>query len=141
MKKIIIIGLLMLSACSAWAEDKIYTVADGTKLKCTGKMINGSIDDYKEVVDYYTIQDGRIRSKNLINLYGNINKEPRKVLRQKITDDKISFKDRYYEVWTANYKWVKINRHTGEYTFNAKRDFGMWFRVANVVGSCEIVED
>lgn len=140
MKKIVFVALLLCISTSAFAKDEIYTVENGTKLKCTGEMINGSIDDYKNVVDYYTIEDNKIYSRNLIDLYGNINKDPKKVLRLKITDDKISFKDKYTEVWAINYKWVKINRHTGEYTFNAKRDLGVWYRKANVRGKCSIIE-
>lgn len=140
MKKFLSVCLLIFCAQAAWAEDVIYTVNDGTKLKCTGKMVNGSIDEYKQVEDYYFFKNNKLYSKNLINLYGKITEEPRKVLKLKITDDKISFKDRYYETWTLNYKWVKINRHTGEYVFNAKRDFGTWYRQANVLGSCNIIE-
>lgn len=140
MKKFVFLCLVLLASLPVLAQDAIYTVADGTRLKCTGQMVSGSIDDYKDIVDYYIIKNNRIYSKNLINLYGNITKEPRKVLRQKITTDQISFKDRFYETWVLNYKWVKINRHTGEYTFNAKRDFGTWYRRANVIGKCVIEE-
>lgn len=139
MKKFVFV-LLMLCTQVAYAGDAIYTIADGTKLKCTGKMVKGSIDDYKDVVDYYYFKDNKLYSKNLVGLYGKVTEDPRKVLKLKISDDKITFKDRYYETWTMNYKWVKIDRHTGEYAFNAKRDFGTWYRLANVLGSCSVVE-
>ena len=140
MKKVILVFLFLCMSAAAFAKDEINTVENGTKLKCTGEMINGSIDDYKSVVDYYTIENNKIYSRNLIDLYGNINKEPKKVLRLKITDDKIIFKDKYTEIWAINYKWVRINRHTGEYTFNAKRDLGTWYRKANVRGKCTITD-
>lgn len=103
------------------------------------KSYTNSDNGYKGYA-YQSLDDGKIYSKNLINLYGNINKDAKKVMRLKISNDTISFKDRLLGAWVGNYKWVKINRHTGQYTFNAKKDFGTWYRVANVSGFCKIVE-
>ncbi len=132
--------LLIATGSKCFASDAIYTTKDGTTMMCVGQRVSGSIDEYINVTDYYTFRNGKIYSKNLINMYGNINKNPKKVLRLKITDDTISFKDRLIGAWVGNYKWVKINRHTGLYTFNAKKDFATWYRVANVSGYCKIVE-
>ncbi len=142
MKKFLLLMLLFtfVSCVKCYASDVIYSVKDGTTLMCTGQRVSGSIYEYLNVVDYYTFRDGKIYSKNLINLYGNINKDAKKVMRLKISNDTISFKDRLLGAWVGNYKWVKINRHTGQYTFNAKKDFGTWYRVANVSGFCKIVE-
>lgn len=122
-------------------QNAIYTVEDGTKLECTAKRVRGSIDDYIETTDYYYFKNGKIYSPNLVKLYGKINDNPKKVLKLKITDDEIKFKDRFYETWTMDYKWVTIDRKTGEYKFSAKRDFGTWYRTANAIGQCKIVED
>ena len=141
MKKFLLLLVLIVLTCArCYAMDAIYTVKTGTTLMCTGQRVSGSIDEYLTVVDYYTFRDGKIYSKNLINMYGNINKDAKKVMRLKITDDTISFKDRLIGAWVGNYKWVKINRHTGLYTFNAKKDFSTWYRVANVSGYCKIIE-
>ncbi len=147
MKKILfgIAFLLILTGINAVnakdnKENVIYTIEDGTKLECTAKRINGSIDDYIDTTDYYYFKNGKVYSPNLVKLYGKINEDPRKVLKLKITDDEIKFKDRYYETWTMNYKWVTIDRKTGEYKFSAKRDFGTWYRLANALGQCKIVE-
>lgn len=66
------------SGVKCYASDVIYSVKDGTTLMCTGQRVSGSIDEYLNVVDYYTFRDGKIYSKNLINLYGNINKDAKK---------------------------------------------------------------
>ena len=135
-----LIGTITSVNATETKKNAIYTIEDGTKLECTAKRISGSIDDYIDTTDYYYFKNGKIYSPNLVKLYGKINEDPRKVLRLKITDDQIKFKDRYYETWTMNYKWATIDRKTGEYKFSAKRDFGTWYRLANAVGKCRIVE-
>ena len=148
MKKILLI-LTVFSFCisstfvsaAEQKKDVIYSVEDGVKLECNAKRVRGSIDDYIDITDYYYFKDGKIYSPNLVKLYGKINDDPRKVLKLKITDSEIKFKDRFYETWTMDYKWVTIDRKTGEYRFSAKRDFGTWYRTANAIGQCKIIEE
>lgn len=119
-------------------KDVIDNLKSGMTIKCKGKIISGSIDAYKEVTDYYKYENGKIYSKNLLYMFGDITKPARKVKKLKITDDYITFKDRLYKFEGFYYKWVQINRHSGQYLLNAKNDFGFFFKRANVEGVCSI---
>ncbi len=133
------IFVLFLANIAFSEESKIISdINTIKKLKCTVNLLNGSIDEYDNTVDYYTFQNDNIYSSNLNNLFGDITKDPKKVLKLKITDDYITFKDRLYKFEGSYYKWIKINRNTGEYIFSAKNDFGFFFKRANCKGFCTI---
>ena len=134
--------LLLLSmfvfANNAFAKGDFSDIDSIHTIKCTGNSENGSINDYDKVTDYYTFKNGEIYSSNLNNLYGDLTKDPKKVLKLKITDDYITFKDRLIKFEVTYYKWVKIDRKTGEYAFNAKNDYGYFYKKANVRGKCTV---
>jgi len=142
MLKILKICVILLSVClfvtAANAENVFSDIKSINKIKCSGTLVSGSINEYDNAVQYYTFKDDKIYSSNLNNLFGNITKPPKKVLKLKISDDYITFKERLYKFEGAYYKWVKIDRKTGEYVFNAKNDYGFFFKRANVKGTCSI---
>ena len=87
---------------------------------------------------YYTFKDDKLYSSNLNTLFGDITKKPKKVLKLKVSDDYITFKEHLYKFEASYYMWVKIDRKTGEYLLNAKNDYGFFFKRANVKGKCSI---
>lgn len=147
MKKItLLIALLILTTTIAQAAIKtpknyaIPSTANGVQLKCTGEKISGSIEEYSTVTDYYTFKGGKIYANNLAKMYKkDKNPKKRKMLKQKITTDTISFKDRLYQKVVSNYKWVEINRKTGEYYFHARREYFAHFKRAEVKGYCQVI--
>ena len=148
MKKYLLIFVLFLffiNINSAYgANYKINSVNDGTVLKCTGKKQSGSINEYdKDTVDYYTFKDGKIYSKNMVNLFLNGKGDERKVKKLKINDDQITFRDELYQPFVANYKYVTIDRKTGAYNFEAKREYSgsYHYKKAIVTGQCSVVKN
>lgn len=134
--------LAIMPAVSVYANDVIPPLEDGMVLKCGAVKHSGTIKEYESFVDYYTVRDGKIYSGNLSKMFGNPNYE-RKVLRLKITDDTIKFKDRLYRWKASYYKWVTIDRHTGEYTFRAKRvrtGCGGYYQTAKGTGKCVVIK-
>ena len=124
------------------AKDKIYTTENGTKLKCTATKDSGTYYEYNNgLTDYYEFKNGKLYSQNLSKMFGNPNYK-RKVLKLKITDDTITFKDRLYRWGASHYKWVTIDRHTGKYTYEAKKQYNWawYYQKAYGSGSCEIVK-
>lgn len=142
MKKILVLGLFLLCANVVMAQDAIYTTADGTKLKCTATRDSGTYYEYKDgLVDYYDFKKGKLYSSNLSKKFGNPNYKKR-VMKLNITEDSISFKDRLYRWGASHYKWVDIDRHTGNYTFEAKKQYNWawYYQKAYGKGTCEIVK-
>ena len=75
---------------------------------------------------------------NIITRRYTIPLKEKKVLKLKISDDYITFKERLYKFEASYYTWVKINRETGEFWLNAKNDYGFFYKRANVKGNCSI---
>ncbi len=126
-----------------FSKDVIYTTADGTRLKCTAKKNISSIKEYgNNITDYYTFKNGKIYSDNLNKVFGTKERAPKRVWRLKITDKEITFKDRIYLFKASHYKWVTIDRKTGKYTFDGKKQYNwMWyFQQINANGYCRIVK-
>ena len=142
MKKILpLIFMICLTTTSVFAEDVIPNIEDGMIIKCEAAKQKGTIKEYMSFTDYYTVKNGKIYSKNLSKMFGNPNYE-KKVLKLKITDDTIQFKDRLYRWKAAYYKWVTIDRHTGEYTFKARRTrtgCGGYYQSAVGTGKCTVI--
>ena len=57
--------LLLTDVC--YAQDAIYTTADGTKIMCTASKSSGSLSEYDNFTDYYTF-------KELLNLMISLQK-------------------------------------------------------------------
>ena len=131
--------LLLTNVC--YAQDAIYTTADGTKIMCTASKSSGSLSEYDNFTDYYTFKNGHIYSDNLSKMFGNPS-YTKKVLKLKIDNNKISFKDRLYRWKAFYYKYVTIDRQTGKYTFEAKKDNNWYcfFPRAYGSGTCSIIE-
>ena len=144
MKKLLLIVFLLIvftNLSFAATTYKIKNLKNGMVIKCTGAKKDGLIEEYdKKVIDYYTYQDGEIYSKNLVNMYKDGKGEAKKVKKLKITDSQITFKDRIITAKTTNRKLVTIDRKTGKYTFEAKKQYNWaWFhKKAYVVGTCRI---
>lgn len=143
MKKwIIVLCLAVMSTVSVYASDVIPTLEEGMVLKCDAVKESGTIKEFSSFTDYYTVRGGKIYSGNLSKMFGNPNYE-RKVLRLKITDDTIKFKDRLYRWKACYYKWVTIDKHTGEYTFKARRTrtgCGGYYQSAKGTGKCVVIK-
>ncbi len=123
---------------TAMAQSIFTDLNNIDKIKCTGTRINGSIEAYENVTLNYIFKDNEIYSPNLHNLFGDITKKPKKVKRLKITDDYITFKDSLSRFEAAYYMWVRIDRKTNEFTLNAKNDYTVFYKRANVKGTCSI---
>lgn len=144
MKKILLLFLMLCFALPSLAAKKetnyvINTLENGTKLICTGEKYKGSIEEYDdEIEDYYTFKDGKIYSPNLYVTFKDQEDKEKKVSKLKITKKKIKFKDRLYTWGALHYKFVTIDRKTGEYHFKAKKQYTWtWYRrSAKVLGTC-----
>lgn len=140
---ILLFSILLISSNQTNAENinSEYVFANIENIntfKCTGNRISGSIKEYDNFTNEYTFKDGEIYSTNMHAKFGDITKNPKKVLRLKITDDYITFKERLMKFEGTYYAWSKINRKTGEYFLNAKNDYGYWFKRANAKGICTV---
>lgn len=143
MKKILVLlAVLFIASNSVFAEYAIPELKDGMILKCVAKMDTGSYTEYQNGnTDYYEYKKGKIYSSNMSKMFGNPNYK-KKVLRLKITDDAIYFKDRLYRWGKFHYKWVKIYRDTGRYSFYAKKQYFFipYYRQACCHGTCTVEE-
>lgn len=146
MKKLLVLCLLFgfanIGLC-AETDYKISTIYDGMILKCTGAKQNGKLKEYgSNIIDYYTLRDGKIYSKNLVNVFKYGNGNEKKVKKLKIDANQISFKDKLRMGNSKIIKWVEINRESGEYIFTAKRKYNTppMSRSAFVEGECSIVD-
>lgn len=138
MKKFLLLLFIFLIANTANAQYIFSDIDSINSFKCTGNLISGSINEYNDSTLYYTFKDDKLYSSNLNTLFGDITKKPKKVLKLKVSDDYITFKERLYKFEASYYMWVKIDRKTGEYLLNAKNDYGFFFKRANVKGKCSI---
>lgn len=138
MKKFSLLLFIFLIANTANAQYIFSDIDSINSFKCTGNLISGSINEYNNSTLYYTFKDDNLYSSNLNTLFGDITKKPKKVLKLKVSDDYITFKERLYKFEASYYMWVKIDRKTGEYFLNAKNDYGFFFKRANVKGKCSI---
>lgn len=138
MKKFSLLLFIFLIANTANAQYIFSDIDSINSFKCTGNLISGSINEYNDSTLYYTFKDDKLYSSNLNTLFGDITKKPKKVLKLKVSDDYITFKERLYKFEASYYMWVKIDRKTGEYLLNAKNDYGFFFKRANVKGKCSI---
>lgn len=138
MKKLFFLILSLILFNTAHAEIVIGDINNINTVKCTGTMVSGSINQYENATFEYIFKDGKIFSPNLNNLFGNITKEPKKVMRLKITENYITFKDRLYKMEASYYAWAKIDRKTGEFLLNAKNEYGFFFKRANIKGVCVV---
>lgn len=138
MKKFSLLLFIFLIANTANAQYIFSDIDSINSFKCTGNLISGSINEYNNSTLYYTFKDDNLYSSNLNTLFGDITKKPKKVLKLKVSDDYITFKERLYKFEASYYMWVKIDRKTGEYLLNAKNDYGFFFKRANVKGKCSI---
>lgn len=138
MKKFSLLLFIFLIANTANAQYIFSDIDSINSFKCTGNLISGSINEYNDSTLYYTFKDDKLYSSNLNTLFGDITQKPKKVLKLKVSDDYITFKERLYKFEASYYMWVKIDRKTGEYLLNAKNDYGFFFKRANVKGKCSI---
>lgn len=138
MKKFSLLLFIFLIANTANAQYIFSDIDSINSFKCTGNLISGSINEYNDSTLYYTFKDDKLYSSNLNTLFGDITKKPKKVLKLKVSDDYITFKERLYKFEASYYMWVKIDRKTGEYLLNAKNDYGFFFKRVNVKGKCSI---
>ena len=139
MKKFLLsLSFIFTIATAANAQNVFSDIDSINSFKCTGNLISGSINEYDNSTLHYTNKNGKLYSSNLNTLFGDITKSPKKVLKLKISDDHITFKERLYKLEGVYYIWIKINRETGEYLLNAKNDYGFFFKRANVKGNCSI---
>ena len=129
---------IFLMTTTANAQDMFSDINSINSFKCTGNIISGSINEYNNPTLHYTFKKGKLYSSNLNTLFGDITKKEKKVLKLKISDDYITFKECLYKFEASYYTWVKINRETGEFWLNAKNDYGFFFKRANVKGNCSI---
>ena len=142
--KNVIIAILIIVGCfqsSVFAKDVIYSTKDGTRLKCTAIKKTDTIPEYKSsIVDYYVFKNGKLYSDNLSKMLGK-NKKAKRVYRLCISDKEITFKDRMYLFGASYYKWVTIDKRTGKYKFDAKKQFNWawYFQMTNAAGTCKIV--
>ena len=138
MKKFLLSLFIFAIVATANAQNIFSDINSIGSFKCTGNIINGSINEYDNSTLHYTFKNGKLYSSNLNILFGDVTKKPKKVLKLKISDDYITFKERLYKFEGSYYIWIKINRETGEYLLNAKNDYGFFFKRANVKGICSI---
>lgn len=138
MKKFSLLLFIFLIANTVNAQYIFSDIDSINSFKCTGNLISGSINEYNDSTLYYTFKDDKLYSSNLNTLFGDITKKPKKVLKLKVSDDYITFKEHLYKFEASYYMWVKIDRKTGEYLLNAKNDYGFFFKRANVKGKCSI---
>ena len=134
--------IIIFSASSVFASDVIPSLENGMVLKCVAKRDNGTYYEYKNGhTDYYEYKNGKLYSQNLSKMFGNPNYK-RKVLKLNISDNTITFKDRLYRWGASHYKWVTINRKTGKYSYDAKKQYNWawYFQKAEGHGTCSIVE-
>ena len=145
MKKILLLIVLLFGFnCLGFSADyRISTIYDGMILKCTGAKLDGKLKEYgSNVIDFYTVKDGKIYSKNLVNVFKYGNGKERKVKKLKIDANQISFKEKIRTGNSKVIKWSEISRENGEYIFKAKRKFNTppISKSAYVEGECIIVD-
>jgi hypothetical protein len=142
MKKLLLFSIISLFTINmSYADKVIPTLEDGTILRCDATKSSGTIKEYTSFTDFYEVKDGKIYSQNLSKMFGNPNYK-KKVMKLKITEDTISFKDRLYRWKASYYKWVTIDRNTGKYTFKAKRErtgCGGYYQTAKGTGQCQVI--
>lgn len=138
MRKLILLLFLFILTLPANAKGSFSNIDSINSFRCKGKFIDGTIDEHKNATYRYTVKDSKIYASNLEKMYSKKSKKPKKVLKLKIEDDYITFKERYVKFQAAYYMWFKIDKKTGKFTMNAKNDYGYFYKKANVEGKCVI---
>ena len=121
-----------------------YPIPNGSTIECYAKLIDGSIDAFKEYNDYFYMKDGVIYSDTMRKLYQPDNKElVKKVKKVKLVDNGKAL--RLYDplsTWSLrrHVRVVKINLETGEYFMKAAQDNWEWYRNAVATGYCRVVK-
>ena len=129
--------ILLLAAC-ANAKDVFSNMDNIKSFKCKGKLVSGSINEYKNFTLYYTFKNGKLYGSNMHKLFGDEARHHDTVYRLKIKDDYITFKERLVKFEVARYLKVKINRKNGEFTAEAKNEYSAFHKRANTKGVCSV---
>ena len=121
-----------------------YPIENGTTIECYAKLIDGSIDAFKEYNDYFYMKDGVIYSDTMRKLYQPDNKElVKKVKKVKLVDNGKTL--RLYDplsTWSLrrHVRVVKINLETGEYFMKGAQDNWEWYRNVVATGYCRAIK-
>ena len=134
----LLLSFMLLLPTYTNAKDVFSNIENIKSFSCKGKLVSGSINEYNNFTLHYTFKNGKLYGSNMHTLFGDEARHLDTVYRLKITDDYITFKERLVKFEVGRYLQVKINRKNGEFTAEAKNDYDVFYKRADVKGVCSV---
>lgn len=122
-----------------------WPLKDGSIIGCYAKMIDGSIDEFREYNDYFIVKDGDLYSPTMQKIYkAEKDKKLKKVDRVTLAKDGKTLR-LYDPLWEGTMRHhkrnIKINILTGDYYMKAFQDNATWYRIAITSGYCKVISN